>query len=71
VEIEDDAVTCDMLTNEDLLTIVQSRTDDTNETEEEQVEPDSVDAAMKTVHVSLLHKENVTNEVFAAYYKIN
>jgi hypothetical protein len=55
---------------------VQSRTDDTNETEEKQVEPNNVslqptkmnlDAAMKTVHVRLLHNENVTNEVLAAY----
>jgi hypothetical protein len=60
-----------LLTNEELLEIVQSRTDDINDTEEEQVEPDSValqptkvnlDAAMQTVHVNLLHKENVTNE---------
>jgi hypothetical protein len=80
VDIDAHAMTCDVLTDEDLLEIVQSRTDDINETEEEQVEPDSValqptkmnlDAAMKTVHMSLLHKENVPNEVFAAYYKIS
>jgi hypothetical protein len=65
------------MTDEDLLEIVQFRTDYTNETEKEQVELDSVhlqptkmnlDDAMKTVHVSLLHKENVTNEVFCSKF---
>jgi hypothetical protein len=36
------AMTCDVLNDENLLEIVQSKTDDTNETEEEQVEPDIV-----------------------------
>jgi hypothetical protein len=42
VDIDVHVVTCDVLTDEYLLEIVQSRTDDTNETEEKQVEPDSV-----------------------------
>jgi hypothetical protein len=42
VDIDAHAMTCDVLTDENLLEIVQSRTDDIIETEEEQVEPDSV-----------------------------
>jgi hypothetical protein len=77
VAIDAHAMTCDVLTDEDLLEIVQFRTDYTNETEKEQVELDSVplqptkmnlDAAKKTVHVSLLHKDLVTNEMFCSKF---
>jgi hypothetical protein len=58
VEIDTHAMTCDVLTDEDLLEIVQSRTDDTNETEE--VESDSV--ALQPTKWLILCSENKKNE---------
>jgi hypothetical protein len=60
-------VTCSVLTDEELLEILQSRNDNTNDSVALQPTKMNLDAAMQTVHVNLFHKENVTNEVLAAY----